>query len=105
MKKGEVHGYTQVLQDEDPLDEVDKEQPVDREEETSTTVLPGSLGNALFPEVGDELLCQFSGQSKMNSLNAAHCCSNKNFMTLKMVCLLRWWINNKCSGFKRKERS
>lgn len=61
MKKGEVHGYTQVLQDEDPLDEVDKEQPVDREEETSTTVLPGSVGNALFPEVGDELLCQFSG--------------------------------------------
>ena len=54
MKKGEVHEYTQVLQDdEDPLDEVDKEQPVDREGETSTTVLPGSLGNALFPEVGD----------------------------------------------------
>lgn len=79
---------TQALQDgEDPLDEVDKEQSVGGE--TSTAVRPESLGNALFPEVGDELLCQCSGQSKVNSLNAPQCCRNKNFMTLKMVGLLR----------------
>lgn len=38
IKKGEVHGHTQAPQDdEDPLDEVDKEQSVDRGDIKSST--------------------------------------------------------------------